>query len=472
MIDDIARACRPAAGNCVTAPAIVPHDLAVSDAKRAVARRWRATVFRIGRVAVLSAAAKGPGFLIPLIAAATFGAGAETDAYFLAYGAVLLAGSAVSTALEAATVPAAARALRGPAAELTDFRRMLRRRGLAFGITSACGGGVALAIMLTIFPPANVPPAMVLRQYALLAPMALMAALSGSYSGAVLAAGKLETSIGSNFLRGLGALAGAIVGAKLHALWPLGIGPVIGEACRVSFLHRRFRRVVVAREDAAPEIDPAVDGQQGPRPRRAALSQMSAQLLLAGTVLLERLIVGGAVGGAVSRLEYAWRLFFVASVLFDGGIGPFLLVRWSHAHAAGRLRVDWRTVQRPIVAAAGLAAAVALALFTFAPLVVHVLYGRGAFAPTDVEAVTAVLRAYAFGFVCNMTSICMERLLLARGQNGAFLRLTLARVGSHLVSMKLLLPVAGIMAAPYGFTIGELLYVLLLIVVLHARGFQ
>ena len=41
--------------------------------------------------------------------------------------------------------------------------------------------------------------------------------------------------------------------------------------------------------------------------------------------------------------------------------------------AAGRLAVDWRTVQRPIAGAAALACAVGLGLFVMAPLIIRVM---------------------------------------------------------------------------------------------------
>ena len=46
-----------------------------------------------------------PGFLIPVLVAAVFGAGSQTDAYFLAYSAVLLLGGTLAQSVEVSIVP-------------------------------------------------------------------------------------------------------------------------------------------------------------------------------------------------------------------------------------------------------------------------------------------------------------------------------------------------------------------------------
>src|SRR6266568_4325245 len=56
-------------------------------------------------LAAVSGAARGPGFVIPLLIATVFGAGARTDAYFLVYSAVLLVGGTLGQGIEVAIVP-------------------------------------------------------------------------------------------------------------------------------------------------------------------------------------------------------------------------------------------------------------------------------------------------------------------------------------------------------------------------------
>src|SRR5437870_4392714 len=75
-----------------------------------------------------------------------------------------------------------------------------------------------------------------------LAPGVVCACVSGIYSGALVAAWKLEASVVSNAFRGTGALAGALVGVALRELWPVAAGLTLGEACRLAYLGRVWRR--------------------------------------------------------------------------------------------------------------------------------------------------------------------------------------------------------------------------------------
>src|SRR5258705_8162174 len=66
------------------------------------------TVRRASHLALVSAFARLPGFLIPVVIAAFFGVNAGTDAYFLAYSAVLLVGGTLAQVVELVIVPFAA----------------------------------------------------------------------------------------------------------------------------------------------------------------------------------------------------------------------------------------------------------------------------------------------------------------------------------------------------------------------------
>src|ERR1051326_995196 len=60
-------------------------------------------------LAFVSAVGRAPAFLIPILIAGFFGAGRATDAYFIAYSAVLFLGGTVAQGVEQAIVPFAAR---------------------------------------------------------------------------------------------------------------------------------------------------------------------------------------------------------------------------------------------------------------------------------------------------------------------------------------------------------------------------
>ncbi|MGH7539260.1 MAG: hypothetical protein ACREMF_11550, partial [Gemmatimonadales bacterium] len=300
-------------------------------------KREPRSVARIARLAALAALAKGPGFLIPIIIAAFFGAGHLTDAYFLAYGAVLLVGGTVGQPLEAAIVPFAANALSMGRRTADRFMRILFQRGLVAGLASALLGTVLLWAALLVLRPEDVSREQVLRFYLLLAPAAVAWCVAGLYTGSLVSGWHLEVgAIGYGF-RGAGAVLGALAGAAVHELWPVAVGVSLGEWGRVWWLRTHWRRALTG-------VAEGVDGT----PERgfvvAAASQMAAHGLLSGAQFLERFLVGTVAIAAISRVEYANRLIMVAAVLFDGGIGPWLLARWANVRVHHGLRSDWVTV--------------------------------------------------------------------------------------------------------------------------------
>lgn len=416
----------------------------------------KSPVLRIARLALIAAVAKGPGFLIPVIIAAFFGAGRATDAYFLAYGAILLIGGTVGQPLEATIVPFAAHALTRGRQAAAEFMDTLFRRGLRIGLGSALVGALVTTIVFRFARPSGVSGTTILFYYALLAPTAIAWCVAGLYTGSLVSAWHLEVgAIGYGF-RGVGALCGALMGAWLRQLWPVAVGVSLGEWGRVWWLRRRWESALSGASGAA--AGPPQSGFFG-----AAANQMLAQGVLSGAQFLERFIVGTVAVAAISRVEYANRLIMVAAVLFDSGIGPWLLASWSNTRVRLGLRSTWSAVYRPISLGGATALGVGLALFLAAPVLVSLILRHGAFTSEDADAVTSLLRWYAVGYVLNMSALCVERLLLARAQNRLFASLAIVRAATRLVTVLVLLDRVGILALPAGYIVSEGVYLLLLL---------
>src|SRR5205823_1899023 len=99
---------------------------------------------------LVSALDRAPAFLIPILIAGFFGAGRATDAYFIAYSAVLFLGGTVAQGVEQAIVPFAARQV-----DLRDgtARSYLDRAALG----SAAVGAVIWAVGAPVFSFAAAP---------------------------------------------------------------------------------------------------------------------------------------------------------------------------------------------------------------------------------------------------------------------------------------------------------------------------
>lgn len=411
---------------------------------------------RVARLAVISALAKGPGFLLPIVVAGFFGAGKATDEYFLAYAALLFVGGSIGQALEAAVVPFAAAGLRAGADRAREQIGRYARGAAVAGLCGAVLGVVALWIGMsaaTAMRPSRAPAS---GYYLLLVPAIVGWAVSGVYSGALVAALRLERSAAANAFRGIGALIGAGVAGVTHNLYFLPIGLSVGEAVRVYCLRRMWRQTVHYEHAAAVEAG-AIGARLGEF-RHAASAQIAAQGVLAATPLIERLVAGAMVVAAISHLEYAYRLLMVSAVLFDGGVAPWLLARWSRLRSVGAFDARWHEVRRSIAAAAVASGAIGALLALLAPLIVRAVLLHGRFTTADASVVTSLIRWYSVGFVANMIVLCAERALLATARNRRFLQLGIIRAGSRIAVVALFARSMGLLTFPLAYAVSEALY--------------
>jgi putative peptidoglycan lipid II flippase len=415
----------------------------------------------VARLAAISAFAKGPGFLLPIVVAAFFGAGRATDQYFLAYAALLFVGGSIGQALEAAVVPYAATALRDGALRARERIGYFVTRAILAGGAGAVVGFLALALGMSLSPAMRDSRVPTLLYYLLLAPAIVGWSASGVYSGALVAAMRLERSAIANGFRGLGALAGAIVAGVRGELYFLPLGLSLGEIARAIWLRYQWHDA-----SGSPDTGRQGDARGGSELgsfQRAATAQVAAQGLLAATPLIERLVAGAMVVAAISRLEYAFRLLMVCSVLFDGGIAPWLLARWSRLRSVGEFDARWSEVARSLGAVAVVSVVIGSILAIGAPSIVQLLLTHGRFSAADGEVVTLLIRWYSIGFVANMIVLCAERALVATAQNRRFLQLGVVRAVIRTTIVFALAGREGVFVFPLAFAISELAYLTLVL---------
>ena len=427
-----------------------------------IGRLIRHEHFRVARLAALSAFAKGPGFLIPIVLAAFFGASRTTDEYFLAYAALLFVGGSIGQALEAAVVPFAATAMQqGPALARQRLGTFARGAGQV-GLLGALVGAFALWAGMSATDTAAASRQNAVLHFALLAPACAGWAVSGVYSGALVAALRLERSAAANAFRGGGALIGAVFAGATGILYFLPLGLSFGEVARAVWLRHSWNAVTQDYPALSARRDDAGVGSLGTF-RRAATAQVAAQGMLAATPLIERLIAGSIVVAGVSRLEYGLRLLMVCAVLFDGGIAPWLLARWSRQRATRGFGARWDEVGGTLLTAAAISGTMAATFAVLAPVVVQVLLMHGRFTEVDGIVVTSLIRWYTVGFAANMVALCAERALLATARNRRFFELGVIRAVTRVAVVLLLTERFGLYVFPLAYAISEGVYLLALI---------
>jgi len=399
-------------------------------------------------LAALSAVARVPGFLIPVLVAATYGAGPHTDAYFVAYGAALLAAGTLAQSVEVAIVPFAARAIltRGAAA-----RGFFDRSAGALTATSALLW-LAVVPVVTLATTAGLRGD-VLRYAASFTPLVLLWCGSAVYAGGHVSQSRIATATGSTLWRGAGGLAALAVLPAGTGLWAVGLGLGLGELCRVLWLRRRMWTKTPL-GGWGGEGARVADGPNSSLARATAAVMFGSSMGTAAPVL-EKLMAVSLAAGAASHLEYAYRLLAIPAVLFDGALAPMLLARWSQAVAATGRPPAAAELWRPVGKGLGLAGAIGLTTALLAPGLVHVLLLHGRFRPEDAATVSRVLQGLSIGFVATMATLLLERFYIAAARTGTIATYSSLRAAVRVLVALVLLRRLGILAFVIGYAVAE-----------------
>ena len=401
-------------------------------------------------LALVSAVARVPAFLIPILIAAVFGAGPETDAYFLAYSAVLLLGGTVAQGTEQAVVPFAAREITRLGAAPRRYLDLVARRMAQFGALLWALGVPLLALVAA--PDVRVP---ITRYAVLFLPLAVAWCAAAVFGGALVSQWHIATATASMLWRGFGALLGLSMVRFGGGLSTVAIGLGVGEVCRAWWLRKRLWRTI-------PESPGGVIAPVGPL-QRAAAAQATASAAIGVVPVIERLLAMSLGVGAVSHLEYAVRLLIVAAVLFDGALAPLLFAKWTGQVTEARVPLTPRRVLRPVRGGLLLATACAVLLVLFARPFVTLLLSHGRFQSADTLVVVTLLRVLAVGFVATMGALLLERLYLATTRNRLLAMLSFGRAALRLGAVITLLPSRGILAFAFAYVIADWTYLLALI---------
>jgi putative peptidoglycan lipid II flippase len=406
---------------------------------------------RAAFLAVISALARAPGLLIPILIAAYYGAGPKTDAYFIVYSTALFIGGTAAQGIEVAIVPFAARAITSGS---QGARRFLD--GTAFRASAAAGLAWLVGVPIAVWVSQEGLQHEVASYGALFAPLVILWNASSVYSGGLVSQDAIGLAIGSAAWRGAGGILAVVLAPADAGLGAVPIGLAGGELARAWWLRDRLLKRVPETAGMLQTGSPPF----GP----AATAQVLAGAAGGSVGVAERFLAATLGSGAVSHLEYASKLLVIPGLVFDGALAPLLLARWSHSVAA-RGEVPARAeVVRVLGKGMGVALAIAALIYAFAGDAVQLFLHHGRFMDADAIAVSSLLRVLALGYVGSMGAVLLERYYLARAKNRLLAALSVARLLLRVSTALLLLPRFGLLAFGFGFAAAEYGYLTALLV--------
>ncbi|MFI7414735.1 lipid II flippase MurJ [Streptomyces sp. NPDC049627] len=350
-----------------------------------------------------------------------FGAGADTDAFLVAWTVPEMASTLlIEDGMAFVLVPAFSVALARRAAGGTgspDPVRALVAASLPRLCLVLAGAAALLAagapLVVSALAPGLPDPALAVSCTRLTATCVLSFGLAG-YCSAALRAHRSYLVPGAIYIAYNLAIITTMVALARHwgvrsAALGVALGGCVMAAVQAPSLWRRI----------AGRPGPPSERTAPPAPQALALGLVCAVLLFTlcrqSQVLIERSFASGLPSGAISHLNYAQKVAQVPmSLAMMVCVVTFPVV--ARAIAEGDTRRARDRVERDLVLMACLVLLGAAVVVACAPQLVQLLFQRGAFTAQDTVATAAVMRVYAAGLLGHMLVGALVRSYFSAGR--------------------------------------------------------
>lgn len=357
----------------------------------------------------LTILARGLGFLVLVAVSAVFGAGPQTDAYFLAAGIPVLLVQIVGQGLNSGMVPVATRiALHRPEAMAAFAGASVLWAGIALLVFAAAFWGAAPALPAAVGFDTN--PILLTSLCRALSPLVVLVGLSWLWSAFFSAERSFAWPAVAPAIKAV-----TLVGLLLLVRDRLGISAlawstVAGEGAALAFLvavHRWRGGRVRPSWRLTPEHREAA---------RQVLAVAAGSAFFLVMPLLDRVMSARLGAGSISALEYADRIYLIPLTLAGAGLLRVLLAHWSEDHARG----DLAAVRRSLIDLQGpmalLFVPLAVFLVVYRADAVDLVFVRGAFTRADAAATSTVLGWLMAGYLAHVWWVVLYQFLTAVGR--------------------------------------------------------
>jgi len=173
--------------------------------------------------------------------------------------------------------------------------------------------------------------------------------------------------------------------------------------------------------------------------------------------------------GAVSWLEYAFRILYLPIGIFGVAVGTVVTTRLAHSAAAADLGEMRRTLQESLRLLFFLTLPSTAGLMVLGRPIVRLLYERGRFHAGDTDSTAAALAFFAIGLVAYTSVKVLAPAFYALGRPRVPLMASACAVATNLVVIATLHRVFGFRAIALGTALGSVVNALVLASVLERR---
>jgi len=393
-------------------------------------------------ISVLTLVTKGGATIKELMVARAFGRSDPLDAFLIAYLLPSFVLGLLTGSLSSALLPGLVAARQKQGAEVAQklFSSVMVLTMLALCLVALLLALLAPYYLLVLgsnFSPAKLALTRNLL-YALL-PVVLFNGVAALASCALNAREKFALPALAPLLTPLATILMIVVAAGRLGAFALAAGLVAGSILEAALLFRAMHAGEIRLTMMRPEFTPEV---------RGILTQyipvVMAAFLMGGTSLVDQSMAAMLQPGSVAALSYGNRIIGVALSIGAAALSTAAFPYFSKMVAQDDWSACRHTLKRYTLLAALSSLPFMLLLMVFSPILVKVLFQRGAFTAADTGLVSAVQIGYAVQvpfYVCNMLFV---RFLSSARRNDVLMYVAAASLALDIVLNLVLMRVMGI----------------------------
>lgn len=262
----------------------------------------------------------------------------------------------------------------------------------------------------------------------------------------------------------LGIIFGALVLAPLFDVYGLAIGALVGALLHLLVQVPGLRRVGAQYSTRLAVRDPGVREVM-----RLMLPRMFGVAVVQLNFLVETSLASLLASGAVSALNYAWRVMLLPQGVVAQSVATAAFPTFADQYARGQLSQLRSALAATVRTILFIAIPAAVGLLVLSTPSVQLLFERGRFTETSTELVAAALGAYALGLIGHSGVEILVRAFYALHDTRTPVLLGVLSLAINLIMSLSLIHALGVTGLALANTTAALIEMMLLIIVIRRR---